>query len=204
MEFEVGDKIIHPRFGAGQIIGETHRELVEGFESYYVIEVIRTGATAYVPMAKMTELGVRKVMSRRKFAQVLAILRDVPCALSNDYKKRQAGVQEKLRTCLPGSVAEAVRDLAWHGERKRLTQKDEDLFNQGRDLLASEMALAADTQIPDAHETIDTMLQVALAKGHGESEDDLEDVAAEIATSEPLTKKILERVGKSRGEAVNA
>ncbi len=204
MEFSVGDKVMHPRFGAGKITGETHRELVKGFEHYFVIEVIYTGATAYVPMCKMTELGVRRVMSQTKISQVLSILRGMPVVLSSDYKQRQAGVQEKLRTCRPVQVAEAVRDLTWHRERKHLTQKDEALLNQGRELLASEIALATDVQVSDAQETIDTMLQVALTRVHDELESPREDVTATTVTSESLLQKLFRRVGKENGVSANA
>ena len=40
MGFSVGDKVMHPKFGAGQITGEEHRELVDGFKHYYVIKVV--------------------------------------------------------------------------------------------------------------------------------------------------------------------
>jgi CarD family transcriptional regulator len=204
MQFSVGDKVIHPRFGAGKITGETHRELVDGFEHYFVIDVVRTGATAYVPMRKMDELGVRRVMSRTKLALVLSILRSTPCALSSDYKQRQAVIQEKLRTCRPAPVAEVVRDLTWHKKRKHLTQKDEALLNRGRELLVSEMALATDTQIPDAQETIDTVLRVALASGHDDSEGPREDVTAATVASEPFLQKLFKRVGLDKGVSADA
>lgn len=163
MAFSVGDKIIHPKFGAGRITGEAHRELVEGFQHYYVIDVISTGATAYVPMRKMDDLGVRQVMSEAKLSQVFMTLQSIPRILSNDYKQRQARVQEQLQTRRPITVAKVVRDLTWRRERKRLTQKDESLLNQGRELLASEMALATDTEISDAQQTIDIALSDALS-----------------------------------------
>ena len=120
MEFSVGDKVIHPKFGAGTITGETHRELVEGFEHYFVIAVMRTGATAYVPKEKMDELGVRLVMSRDKLVQVLSTLRDIPRTLEKDYKERQANLLEKLGTARPIAVAEVIRDLSWRKKKKHL------------------------------------------------------------------------------------
>jgi CarD family transcriptional regulator len=161
MQFAVGDKVIHPRFGAGQITGEEHRELVKGFEHYFVIKVEGTGATAYIPIGKMADLGVRPVMSRTKLAQVLDTLRSVPRTLSKDFKQRQERIQEKLGTGEPIPVAEAVRDLTWHRVHKHLTQKDEDLLARGIGLLASEMALATDAEVFDSRETIETALKVA-------------------------------------------
>jgi RNA polymerase-interacting CarD/CdnL/TRCF family regulator len=53
MGFSIGDKVMHPSFGAGQITGEDHRELVDGFKHCYVINVVDKRATAYVPIHKM-------------------------------------------------------------------------------------------------------------------------------------------------------
>jgi CarD family transcriptional regulator len=195
---------MHPKFGAGTITGESHRELVAGFEHYYVINVVGTGATAYVPVRKMDELGVRRVMSRAKIAQVFNTLRGTPSELSTDYKQRQTLVQEQLQTRRPVQVAEAVRDLTWHRIRKRLTQKDETLLNQGRDLLASEMALATDTEISDAEQTIETVLTVATT-----SEPDGQDGIREadvnlVLSSEALVQKLLSGVAADRGASTYA
>jgi CarD family transcriptional regulator len=171
MQFSLGDKVVHPKFGAGAIVDEKHRELVEGYQHYFVIEILATGATAYVPVDSMSDLGVRRVMSPSKLAQVLATLQGVPIKLSKDYKKRQARVREKLDTAKPIQIAEAVRDLVWRRELKRLTQKDEALLARGIDFLASEMAVATDVPIFDARERIDKTLRGALNAGTGLTEE---------------------------------
>jgi CarD family transcriptional regulator len=168
MGFSIGDKVMHPNFGAGQITGEKHRELVDGFKHYYVINVMGTKSTAYVPIRKMDELGVRLVMSSGKLIQVLDTLQSVPCTLSNDYKERQEGVREKLETGLPVPMAEAVRDLTWHRKRRYLTPRDEVLLKRGRERLAAEVALATDADVVEAHELIYRTLRTALASGFDE------------------------------------
>lgn len=204
MGYSIGDKIMHPKFGAGRITGEAHRELVKGFEHYYVINVVGTGATAYVPMRKMDELGVRRVMSRDKIAQVFNTLRSNPRKLSTDYKQRQMRVQEQLQTRRPIQVAEAVRDLTWHRKRKHLTQKDESLLSQGRELLASEMALATDSQISDAEQTIETVLTVAITS-EPDGQQDLREASANLAlTSDALVHKLLSGVAEEQGASTYA
>ncbi len=170
MAFSIGDKVMHPKFGAGQITGEEHRELVGGFKHYYVINVLDRRATAYVPVSKMDELGVRLVMSLGNVTRVLSILRSVPSALSNDNKARQARLQEQLETRLPIPVAEAVRDLTWRRKLTHLTPKDTALLNHGRDLLANEMAWATDADVMEVHRMIDGTLKTALAGGFDELE----------------------------------
>jgi CarD family transcriptional regulator len=170
MIFSVGDKVMHPKYGAGQITGEEHRELVEGFKHYCVIKLLDTGAIAYIPMRKMDELGVRPVMSRPELGCVLETLRGVPCVLSKDFKVRQERIREKLGTCRPILIAEAIRDLTWRKQNARLTKQDENLLRQGRELLAGEIAVATDTQFFDAQEAIDAALKVAMADEPDEHE----------------------------------
>jgi RNA polymerase-interacting CarD/CdnL/TRCF family regulator len=164
MQFSVGDKIVHPYYGAGRIVDLEQRRLVEGFEDYYVIELLVHGSTLYIPHCRMEELGVRLAMSQTKLGEVLDILCDMPRRLSRDFKKRQGRVREKLQTGCSVQIAEAVRDLACHKRRKRLTKKDQDLLNQGRELLAAEMAVATNTEMLDTQERIDAALEVAMKR----------------------------------------
>jgi len=191
--FAIGDKVMHPRFGAGKITGESHRELVEGYANYFVIEVVGTGATAYVPMQKMDELGVRRVMSAAELAKVMARLCSNPRSLSSDYKRRQARIEELLNTHQPVTVAEVIRDLTWHRRRKHLTQRDEALLNRGRELLASEMALAADAPIADVQATIDAVLTVT-APSPSEEDIDAAQTNPDSAYPEALVQELLNRV----------
>ena len=183
MQFSVGDKIVHPKLGAGEITSEEHRELLGDLDHYYVIKLLVHESILYIPVHKMDEVGVRPVMSRTKIARVLDTLRGVPRQLSKDYRKRQERIQEKLATARPIPIAEAVRDLVGRKHSAKLTQKDEQLLNRGRELLAAEMAMATDVQVFDACEEIDAALEVAL-----ESECD-EPERAQVAPTAPVSKQ---------------
>jgi CarD family transcriptional regulator len=199
MQFSVGDKVMHPQYGPGRITHVQHRELVEGFEHYYVIELSKNGSTLFVPVRKSEELGMRPVMSRAKISRVLETLRAVPDLLSKDFKKRQTRIREKLATARPIKVAEAVRDLTWRRHRKHLTKVDKELLDRGRDILAEEMALASGTDAIYAHQTMDTVLKSAI-KGQ---RDEKERVSLESAALEPardnLVQKLFSRVGSHEG-----
>lgn len=160
MEFSIGDQIIHPAYGVGQIVDMEDLELVEGFEHYYVIEILDQGVTVRIPIRKMEDLGVRPVMSKAKLAQILETLSSMPRQLSEDFKTRQARVQEKLKTGRPLKIAEVVRDLSWRKRQAHLTKADANLLAQGQALLVTEMALVNNTEPNEAQETIDAALDV--------------------------------------------
>jgi CarD family transcriptional regulator len=159
MRFTVGDQVVHPQHGPGTIVQVQHRELVEGFEHYYVIESLANGAVWYVPVRKVEEIGVRPVMSEDKLARVLSTLRGAPTRLAKDFKTRQQRIREKLSTARPITIAEAVRDLTYRRRQKYLTKVDQRLLDRGRNLLASEMAAVSGTEILDAEAAMDAALK---------------------------------------------
>ena len=77
MEFSVGDKVVHPGHGCGQIIGLERLDLVEGFERYYVIEFPDKGLTVHVPVPEQSPLQPVKV---EPLAGVAVRLMEVPFA----------------------------------------------------------------------------------------------------------------------------
>jgi CarD family transcriptional regulator len=138
--------------------------LVKGFDGYYVIEFPAEGLMVHVPMEKVDDLGVRPVVSKSRLDQLLRVLTTKPDKLPDDYKERQGGVREKLATGRAMQIAETVRDLAWREERAYLTRVDRRLFDDGRDLLASEIALVTESEVLDAEAVIDEALATAMGR----------------------------------------
>lgn len=158
MQLSVGDKVVIPGRGVGQVTGMERLDIVEGFERYYIIEIANPGLTVCVPVRKAQELGVRPVMSQKKLARVLDTLHAKPRLLSEDYKKRHAWVRERLATGAPLRIAKIVRDLTWHERRAHLTKIDTELLTRGRDFLSAEIASVIDTEDYDARQMIDDAL----------------------------------------------
>ncbi|MFC2023650.1 CarD family transcriptional regulator [Chloroflexota bacterium] len=163
MEFSVGDKVVHPHRGPGRIIDVQRKKFLQEARRYYVLQVPAHNMTVHVPVRKADIQGIRPAMSRAKLARVLGILRSRPHQLPKDYKERQEGVWEKIRTARPMPTAEVVRDLTWRSRDAHLTKKDTELLKRGQDFLAAEMALVSDTEVSEAHERIEAALDTAMA-----------------------------------------
>ncbi len=204
MQFSAHDKVMHPKYGPGEITGVEHRELVDGFEHYFVIELLTDGSTLYVPMRMMDELGVRPAMSRAKLTHVLNTLRSTPRRLPKDFKERQMRIREKLATARPVKMAEVVRDLTGLRRRKRLTKVDKDLLKRGRELLAAEIATVTDTAILDAHATMDAAMRVAVADKFDQSRRTPVTGLTPTSMRQALVRKLIRRVRTDEGQSSNA
>lgn len=164
MQFAVGDLVVHPDYGAGEIVGAERQGSLEGFENSYVIHIAQQDLTLYVPRHRMTELGVRPVMSQARFDRTVEVLSSQPMWLPDDYKERQKIIEEQIKTGRTLEIAKAVRDLVYHEQRAHLTKKDTDLLQRGREFLTHEMALASGQEMEAVEETLDAAVAVALRK----------------------------------------
>lgn len=164
MQFNVGDKVMHPRLGAGRVVGVEHKEWVEGYEDYYVVHIPAKDIIVRLPTEKADDLGIRRVMDEAVVTDVLKVLASKPRRLPEDAGKRYKRLQAKVETARPLQLAEAVRDLNLHGHLARLGSRDTKMLERARSFLASEMAVATAGDLAEMEQAIDEMVGVSLSR----------------------------------------
>ena len=109
--FDIGDKVVHPQHGVGQIVKLEDREFERGnTRRYYEIQ-IPGGSTVWVPV-DLPNSGVRGLASKRELAHCREILRADPTDLIEDGRVRQAALVEHLKQGTIAAQCEVVRDLS--------------------------------------------------------------------------------------------
>lgn len=161
MEFAIGDHVIHPAHGPGEVVDYEEQELVGGYRRYCVIQFVDHGLVLRIPRRRLENVGLRQVMGRAACREVFERLASVPKALPADFKERRRLIETWISSGKPARLAEAVRDLAWRRVNKRLNQADSDLFEQARTRLLAELAIA----LGDSRADTETRIQNALEQG---------------------------------------
>jgi CarD family transcriptional regulator len=162
MDYTIGQTIIHPAHGPGEIVGIEHHEFVEGFKRYYVIRFADKQLTVRVPFRRIENVGLREVMSSARLQQVMATLRGLPNQLPKDFKARRKKLEALIFSGAPIKVAEAVRELTWRRVDKSLNIEDKRLLEHGRELLIQEMALVTNDDPLQIQTEIDEALATAV------------------------------------------
>lgn len=161
MEFDKGDKVVHPVYGAGRIEAIKEKQFLDHSNHYYVIHVPAKDITIMVPTNRAADAGLRPVSGAGVFDKMWAILRTAPQGLPDAYQDRQDGIREQLRTGDILQIAQAIRDLMGRSEMGKLTQADKGLLEQAETFIASELAIAHDLEIDEAKRLIRSALQSA-------------------------------------------
>ncbi len=166
--YPVGSKIVHPFYGAGTIVRIQEKSLGDATNQYYVIDTVPgpREMRLMVPVERAAHLGLREVGDAETLRSLLETASTPPEErdVIHDFRKRRTLVTEQLKSGSFSQVMDAVRMLYYMGTERPLSMTDRALLDQGKEILASELALSAGAD---------------LSQAMSEIESDLEDMAAE-------------------------
>jgi CarD family transcriptional regulator len=160
--YTVGDKVVHPGYGPGVIRDIDRRDMMGEPKRYYVIDMQDGGATLMTPVAKAEDVGLRLAISKPSLKRLFRSLSQSPHRLSEDFKERQAEIEDQLKAGDIYVTAEVLRDLTWHGQEHNLTKRDTELLQRAEDLIASEVALVEGIDVKAAIEQLQATLAEAV------------------------------------------
>jgi CarD family transcriptional regulator len=158
--FRVGDKIVHPAHGAGVIAGIEQPDILDEYRRYYIIDLMGEDRRLMVPVRTAQDIGLRRVVSKRRSREMLAILSSPADGLPDDFKQRQSQLSERMREGSLASVARVVRDMAARSRAKAYSPTETRLYEQARRMLGGELALVNDTDVEVALHQIDCITGV--------------------------------------------
>jgi len=157
MEFKIGDRVVHPQHGVGQVVKLDERQFEPGvMRRYYEISI--PGSTVWVPM-DLSISGLRKVTVKSEIARCRKILGSHPSPLSEDARFRQAELAARIKEGTITAQCEVVRDLYAHGEHRSLNGTIASFFRAVQDVLCQEWALVEGVSLAEAVQEVNTLLE---------------------------------------------
>lgn len=150
--YSVGDKVVHPGYGPGIIKGIERRQVIGEAKDYYIIEILTSDATLMTPVAQADNVGLRAAIDDESVERLFQLLAEPPTTLSGDFRERQDEVDGRLKDGDLFVTATVLRDMTWYGQTSGLTKRDTQLFQRAEELIAGELALVNDMDMPEALE----------------------------------------------------
>ncbi len=164
--FPVGSKVVHPFYGAGTITKIQEKSIGETSHAYYIISTVSRPMQLMVPVDRADEINLRPVAPARKLRSELKICAKPPAEdeISKDLRARQAMMREQLKSGCFEQIVHVARVLYFMSNRRPLGTVDRQLLEQGKDLLAGELALASELEIEQAKKEIEDRLMAMFAE----------------------------------------
>jgi CarD family transcriptional regulator len=157
--FDVGDFVVHPRHGAGEVV-ERRRRVVEGSSRDYLeIELKAPSLRIMVPCDATAAVGLRPVVGPRRVREIVEVLEDVPDGTDRNWSARRKHYAATLETGDVLGLAAVIRDLSVRAAASELPTGERDLLQRSRRVLASELSYALGVDAEHAGAFIDEHIE---------------------------------------------
>ena len=157
MPFKIGDQVVHPRHGLGQVTNMAIKQFVEG-EKRPFYEIAFPGSTLWVPLNLSTS-GIRKLTVKSEIASCRRLLKAPAAPLNSDSRVRQIELAAHLKLGTIAARCEVVRDLIAHSWQKPLSGSAASFLRTAKDVLYQEWAAVEGITLSEAAAEIESLLE---------------------------------------------
>ena len=157
-EFQVGDVVVYPKHGVGEIITIENMEIASIKTKFYVVKMEQSKLIIRVPLDKQEEVGLRKISSKKIIDEVYETLKLKPKIRRIMWSRRAQEYETKIFSGDPIKISEVVRDLFRKNSQSEQSYSERQMFQVAIERLAREVAAVEKTDYFQSTEKIELIL----------------------------------------------
>jgi CarD family transcriptional regulator len=159
MMLSVGNKVVYPNQGPC-LIGAVVNKVIGGRPtSFYRLAIMDdSGDTLFVPMDKITTLGIRQLMAKSEIPRLLSHLKKGAVTEKN-WKQRALDNAKLLSSGSAFDLAEIVESLTELSSTRALLPRDRQILERARKILICEISEVMGETRSAAEEQVDEALK---------------------------------------------
>ena len=139
-EFSVGDHVVYPAHGVGNVVGIETQEVAGVTLEVYVITFDHEKMTLRVPTKKAKTAGLRPLAANDVVTQALITLKGRARVKRTMWSRRAQEYEAKINSGDLISIAEVVRDLHRADNQPEQSYSERQLYESALDRMAREVA----------------------------------------------------------------
>lgn len=157
--FCVGDKVVHPKHGAGVIAGVVSEKIDRVVQEYYVFRMSVGGLVLKIPVATSHLVGLRAVVDAVAAQELLRAIPELQVETVANWNQRYRENMEKLKSGDLYEVARVIKGLAARERQRGLSNGELKMLHTAKQILLSELVLATGQE----YQGLEQQLSAAIA-----------------------------------------
>ncbi len=154
--FNIGDKIVYPMHGAGEIVAIEEREILGDVHKYYIMRLPINDLKVMVPVKNAKEIGVRDISDADTMEKVLkALTSEEEVSMPKNWNRRYRYNLDKIKSGDLMEIADVVRSLESLDREKSLSTGERKILNEAKQIIVSEMVLVFEKNVEEVTKLID-------------------------------------------------
>ena len=158
MSFQIGDKIVHPMYGAGILESVVQRKVGGVVRDYYIMKIPDRSMVVMIPTENSEAIGVRPVIDREQADRILASIPNIQVEMTSNWNHRYRENLERLKSGDLLEVAWVVKGLTQRETSRGLSTGERKMLHSARQILISELVLSKSISYEGAEQALDTAL----------------------------------------------
>ncbi len=158
MSFQIGDKVVHPMYGAGVLESVVQKKVDGVTREYYIMKLPQRSMVVMIPTDNSEEIGVRPVIDREQADKLLAAIPGIQVEMTANWNHRYRENLERLKSGNLLEVAAVVKGLTLRDARRGLSTGERKMLHSARQILISELVLSTSQSYEDVEAELDTAL----------------------------------------------
>lgn len=158
MSFQIGDKVVHPMYGAGILESVVQKKVNGVNREYYIMRLPERSMVVMIPVENSAEIGVRPVVDRDRADEVLAAIPGIQVEMTSNWNHRYRENMERLKSGDLLEVARVVKGLTARDTARGLSTGERKMLHSARQILISELVLSKSLSYEAVERELDTAL----------------------------------------------
>lgn len=139
--FQIGDNVVYPSHGIGEITAE-ETQVIAGIEvSLYVISFSKNKMILRVPKSKAIKSGLRHISSKSVIDEAIAVLKSKAKISRGMWNKRASEYDGKINSGQLRLIAEVLRDLHCNVEDSDRSYSEKVIYDIALERLVHEYSI---------------------------------------------------------------
>ncbi len=152
--FDIGDAVVYPSHGVGEITTEETQVIAGEEMSLYVIRFAKDKMILRVPKSRAIKAGLRHLSSDDAFTRVLVVLQDRPRITRGMWSKRAQEYEGKINSGDVVAIAEVLRDLHKNVDDPERSYSERMIYESALERLVEEYSMTTIINPTEALEKI--------------------------------------------------
>ena len=158
---KIGDKVVYPMHGAGEITGMEENEVGGVKNSYYVFRLPIGDMKLMLPVDKVEEAGLRELIDAAQVDKVISVLQAESEQPQGSWNKRFHMNLERLKTGDILDAASIARNLSRQNSKKKISSGEKRLLDLSRQILITELVYVCDKSPEEITAWVDELIGVS-------------------------------------------
>jgi CarD family transcriptional regulator len=167
--FSIGDYVVHPLHGAGQIEDIVEEKVAGVKRKYYVFNMPTGSLVLKIPTSSAETVGIRDVITESEADELMKTIPSLTVEPNSNWNKRYQENLSRLKSGDLYEVARVVKSLVQRESQRGLSTGERKMLYNAKQIIISEIVLAKRSDYEDVESDLMDAMRKSLDHGRRKS-----------------------------------